>query len=46
MIGRVIYLHLQREHEREITQEKIESTKQKYFNIIKEIEQKKLMYEK
>lgn len=44
MIGRVIYLHLQREHEREITDEKIEEIKTKYLAIMEEVEQKKALY--
>ena len=43
---RVIYLHLQREHEWDITKEKIEETKNKYLDIIKEIEDRKIRYAK
>ena len=44
MIGKVIYLHLQREHEREITDEKIAEIKGKYLAIMEEVEQKKALY--
>jgi len=44
IIGRVIYLHLQREHEREITDERLEEIKNKYLDIMEEVEQKKVLY--
>ena len=44
IIGKVIYLHLQREYEREITDEKIEWIKDKYLSIMEEVEQKKILY--
>ena len=42
----VIYLHLEEEHPWEITDEKIEETKQKYLSLINEIENKEELYEK
>ena len=43
---RVIYLHLQREHEWDITKEKIEETKSRYLEVIREIEDRKNRYAK
>jgi RecB family exonuclease len=42
--GRVIYLHLQTEHERVITEEKIAKVKAKYLPLMQEIEQRKADY--
>lgn len=44
IIWKVIYLHLEKEYQREITQEKITETKQKYLAIMHEIEEKKEQY--
>ena len=43
---RVIYLHLKDPHEWDITTEKIEEVKNKYLDIIKEIEERKNRYAK
>lgn len=45
MVGRVIYLHLKREFEWEITEDLIESIRNKYLTIAKKIEQKKTQYQ-
>ncbi len=45
IMGKVIYLHMEREYQREITQEKIENIKQKYLQIMQEIEEKKEKYQ-
>lgn len=45
IIGKVIYLHLEREYQREITKEKIDTTKIKYYTLMKEIEDKKIKYQ-
>ena len=44
IIGRVIYLHLEREHEREITDETINQTKEKYLSLMQEVENNKEKY--
>ena len=42
--AKLYFLHFDIEDEREITQEKLEEIKNKYINIIKEIEQNKVQY--
>lgn len=44
IIWKVIYLHLQREYEREITNQKIAEIKTKYLNIAKEIDNNVVKY--
>jgi CRISPR/Cas system-associated exonuclease Cas4 (RecB family) len=44
-LGRVVYLHLQKIHEWEITEEKIQDVKARYVALMQEIQQKKADYE-
>jgi hypothetical protein len=44
MKAKLYFLHFDIEDERDITPEKLDAIKNKYLNIIREIEQNKLQY--
>lgn len=44
VLGKVVYVHLEREYDFEITQEVVEALKQKYIAVIQEIEAKRFAF--
>lgn len=44
IVWKVIYLHLEREYTRELTDDVIQATKQKYLEVVEEIEHKTFYY--